>query len=105
MLLLELAIQSVRGFSPSIRVALKPGLVVLKSPAEAPAPMAGLLSSLCYPDGKGQDVSFVAPGQKSGKAGVSFQASDHAVWRLVKVLGGQGALHKLNVATRQYEVV
>ena len=38
MLLLELAVQAVRGFSPSVRVALKPGFVVLKSPAEAPAP-------------------------------------------------------------------
>jgi hypothetical protein len=105
MLLLELAVQAVRGFSPSARVALKPGLVVLKSPTEAPAPMASLLTALCFPDGKGQDLGFVAPGQSAGKAGFSFQANDNAVWRLVKQLGGAGSLHKLNPATRQYEVV
>lgn len=105
MLLLELAVQSVRGFSPSIRVALKPGFVVLKSPAETPAPVAGLISALCYPDGKGHDAGYLAPGQKVGKAGVSFQSNDNAVWRLVKELGGPGSLHKLNLATRQYEVI
>src|SRR2546421_581926 len=71
MLLLELAVQAVRGFSPSVRVALKPGFVVLKSPAEAPAPVAGLISALCFPDGRGQDAASVAPGQKAGKAGVT----------------------------------
>ena len=105
MLLLELAVQSVKGFSPSVRIALKPGFVVLKSPADAPAPVAGLIAALCYPDGKGQDSAFLAPGQKTGKAGVSFQANDNGVWRLVKELGGQGSLHKLNLTTRQYEVV
>src|SRR5437016_6321223 len=68
MLLLELAVQAVRGFSPSVRVALKPGFVVLKSPAEAPAPVAALISALCFPDGRGQDAAFVAPGQKGAKA-------------------------------------
>ncbi|MBL8950801.1 MAG: chromosome segregation protein SMC [Myxococcaceae bacterium] len=105
MLLLELAVQSVRGFSPSVRVALKPGFVVLKSPAEAPAPVAALLLALCYPDGRGQDASLLAPGHKTGKAGASFQANDNGVWRLVKELGGQGSLHKLNLATRANEVV
>jgi hypothetical protein len=105
MLLLELAVQAVRGFSPSTRVALKPGFVVLKSPTEAPAPIAGLLTALCFPDGKGQDAGFLAPGQRTGKAGFSFQANDNNVWRLVKELGGAGSLHKLNPATRQYEVV
>ncbi|MBK7860477.1 MAG: chromosome segregation protein SMC [Archangiaceae bacterium] len=105
MLLLELAVQSVRGFSPSVRIALKPGFVVLKSPAEAPAPVAGLISALCFPDGKGSDAALLAAGQKTGKAGISFQANDNAVWRLVRELGGQGSLHKLNATTRQYEVV
>ncbi len=105
MLLLELAVQSVRGFSPSVRVALKPGFVVLKSPTETPAPVASLVLSLCYPDGRGQDAALLAPGQKTGKAGASFQANDNGVWRLVKELGGQGSLHKLNLATRAYEVV
>ena len=42
MLILELAVQGVRGFSPSARVAFKAGYTVLKSPTEIPAPLAGL---------------------------------------------------------------
>src|SRR5207302_1066070 len=104
-LLLELAAQSVRGFSPAARVALKPGYLILKSPAETPAPMAGLLLALCFPDGRGGDVTFLAAGAKSGKAGFSFQGNDQSAWRLVRELGGAGSLHKLNRASNQFEVV
>lgn len=105
MLLLELAAQAVRGFSPSARVALKSGYLVLKSPTEAPSPLAGLLSALCFPDGRGGDAAFLAPGAKTGKAGFSFQANDQSAWRLVRDLGGAGSLHKLNRANNQFEVV
>ena len=105
MLLLELAAQSVRGFSPAARVALKPGYLILKSPAETCAPMAGLLLALCFPDGRGGDAAFLAAGAKSGKAGFSFQGNDQSAWRLVRELGGAGSLHKLNRANNQFEVV
>jgi hypothetical protein len=104
-LLLELAAQSVKGFSPAARVALKPGYLILKSPAETCAPMAGLLIALCFPDGRGGDVSFLATGAKSGKAGFSFQGNDQSAWRLVRELGGAGSLHKLNRTNNQFEVV
>lgn len=105
MLFLELAAQAVRGFSPSIRVALKPGYVALKSPTELPAPFAGLIVALAFPDGRGGDAAYLAPGQKSGRAGLSIQGNDGSVWRIVRDLGGAGGLHKLNKATNQFDVV
>jgi hypothetical protein len=104
MLLLELAAQAVRGFSPSVRVALKPGYVGLKSPTDIPAPLAGLVLALCYPDGRGGDGAFLAPGAKAGRAGLSVQGQDNEVWRIVRDLGGAGGLHKLNRANNQFEV-
>lgn len=105
MLFLELAAQAVRGFSPSIRVALKPGYVALKSPTELPAPMAGLIVALAFPDGRGGDAAFLSPGSKSGRAGLSIQGNDGSVWRIVRDLGGAGGLHKLNRATNQFDVI
>ncbi|MEW5741727.1 MAG: chromosome segregation protein SMC [Myxococcota bacterium] len=104
MLLLELAAQGVRAFSPSVRVALKPGYVGLKSPTDIPAPLAGLVLALCYPDGRGGDAAFLAPGAKQGRAGLSIQGQDNEMWRIVRDLGGAGGLHKLNRATNQFEV-
>lgn len=105
MLFLELAAQGVKGFSPSIRVALKPGYLALKSPIDLPAPLAGLVAALAFPDGRGGDAAFLAPGAKVGRAGLSIQGNDGSVWRIVRDLGGAGGLHKLNKATNQFEVV
>jgi hypothetical protein len=105
MLILELAVQGVRGFSPSARIALKPGYTVLKSPTDIPAPLAGLSLALLFPDGRGGDGAFLAPGAKLGRAGMSVQSSDGNVFRLVRDLGGQGTLHKLDRATNQFQVL
>lgn len=105
MLILELAVQGVRGFSPSARVGFKPGYTVFISPTDIPAPLAGLTLALVYPDGRGGDGAFLAPGAKAGRAGLSVQSADQNVWRLVRDLGGQGALHKLNRQTNQFEVL
>jgi hypothetical protein len=105
MLFVELAAQAVRGFTPSVRVALRPGYVALQSPASLPAPLAGLVSALCFPDGRGGDLAFLAPGAKAGRAGLSIQGKGQSVWRVVRDLGGAGGLHRLNPKTNQYEVV
>lgn len=105
MLFLELAAQSVRGFSPSVRVTLKPGYNALTSPAELPAPVSGLVVALAFPDGRGGDGAFLAPGAKAGRAGLSIQGNDGSVWRLVRDLGGSGGLHKLNRTSNTFEIV
>lgn len=105
MRLLELAVQGVRGFSPSARFAFLPSYHGLQGPAELPPPLIGLYLSLAYPDGRGAEASFLAPGVKLGRAGLSFEADDGQVWRLVRELGGAGALHRMNAQTNKYEVV
>lgn len=105
MLILELAVQGVRGFSPSARIAFKPGYLVLKSPTEIPAPLSGLILSLLYPDGRGGESAFVAPGAKLARAGLTVQSTEQELWRIVRDLGGQGALHKLNRSSNQFEVL
>ncbi len=105
MLILELAVQGVRGFSPSVRLAFKAGYTILVSPTEIPAPLAGLTTALVYPDGRGGDGAFLAPGSKLGRAGLSVQSADQNIWRVVRDLGGQGTLHKLDRQTNQFEVL
>ncbi len=105
MLILELAVQGARGFSPSVRLAFKAGYTILVSPTEIPAPLAGLTTALVYPDGRGGDGAFLAPGSKFGRAGLSVQSADQKIWRVVRDLGGQGTLHKLDRQTNQFEVL
>lgn len=105
MVFLELAIQSVRGCSASARVALKPGYTVVKAPQAAVPPLSSLVLAICYPDARGGDAAFLAPGAKAGRAGVSLQADNGSTFRLVRELGAGGALHKLNPTSRAFEVV
>lgn len=105
MRLLELAVQGVRGFSPSARFAFLPSFQGLQGPADLPPPLIGLYLALAYPDGRGAESSFLAPGSKLGRVGLSFEADDGQVWRLVRELGGAGALHRMNADTQKYEVV
>ncbi|WP_342374072.1 chromosome segregation protein SMC [Myxococcus stipitatus] len=101
----EVAVQNVRGFSPAGRSALKAGYLVLKPPGAEVSPFAGLLLALLYSDGRGGDVSFVAPGAKSGKAALTFQGVDGVTYRVLRELGGSGTLHRVNKATQQPELV
>jgi hypothetical protein len=105
MYVLELAVQGVRGFAQGGRISLKPGYLVLRSQAPGAVPLCGLVSALCFSDGRGGDAAYLAPGQKSGKAGLSLFGNDQITYRLVRDLGGAGALHRLNKASNQFEVV
>jgi hypothetical protein len=105
MLFVELAAQAVRGFTPSVRVALKAGFVGLRSPTEVPAPLSGLVTALCFPDGRGGDLAFLAPGAKVGRAGLAIQGKGQITWRVMRDLGGAGGVHRLNPRTNQYELI
>lgn len=95
---LEIAVQNVRGFSPAVRVPLAVGYQWLKSPGDVPAPLAGLAVALCYPDARGGEAAYLAPGQPSGKAGFSCFGQDEQTYRLVRELGAAGSLHKMGEA-------
>ncbi|WP_434390775.1 ATP-binding protein [Melittangium boletus] len=101
----ELAVQNVRGFSPTGRFALKTGYLVLKPPAADPSPMAGLSLALLFPDGRGGDAAFSASPQKPGKAALTLVGQDGVTYRVLRELGGGGSLHRLNPTTKQPELV
>ena len=100
---LEFALQGVRGFSPAMRAAMRPGYCLLKVPGANQPPLTGLCTSLLYPDGRGGDAEYKAPGQPQSRASVTMVAGDSSVYRLVRSLGGSGALQQLNKVSNQFE--
>src|SRR5438477_2564230 len=104
MVLLELAAANVRGFS-SGRFALRPGYLALKPPQPGQVPLAGVITPLAFSDGRGGDAIYLAAGQKAGKAGLTILGNDQTTYRLVRELGGAGALHRLNKASGAFEVI
>jgi hypothetical protein len=103
MLLVEFAAQNVKGFSPSVRIAMKSGYVVLRSPNESAGPFAKVLSALCYPEATLSDSDLLANGQSSGRVGLAIQTSDGKIFRLMRDLSGAAALLKLNPQTKQFD--
>ncbi len=105
MYLIEIAAQGVRGFSPSCRAAVKTGYFLLKPPAAAQAPLCGLAQSVLYSDGRGADAAFLLPGLKAGKVGFTLLGNDQITYRLVRDLGGSGALQRFDKASSKFEIV
>ena len=99
----EFALQGVRGFLPSVRIALRPGYWTLLPQAPG-VPLVGLTSSLLFPDGRGGDGAFALPGQES-RAALWFSARDGSTYRVMRDLGRGGALHRVNPTTRVHDLV
>lgn len=104
MVIVELAVQGVRGCSSSTRVPIKPGHVLLKPPSVTVPPLCGVVTALCFADGRGGDAALLAPGVKSGKAGLMILGKDQVTYRILRELGGSGALHRVS-AGGQLELV
>ncbi|MET0404014.1 MAG: chromosome segregation protein SMC [Cystobacter sp.] len=102
---MELAVQNVRGFSPTGRFALKTGYQVLNPPTSEVSPLVGLSLALLYADGRGGDSTLSASTQRPGKGALTFQGQDALTYRVLRELGGGGSLHRLNPATKQPELV
>ncbi len=101
----EFALQGVRGFLPSVRVSLKPGYWTLL-PATPGAPLVGLTSELCFPDGRGGDARYAsAEGGNTSKAALWIVGRDRQTYRLLRELGRSGALHRVNPSTRGHDLV
>src|SRR5215468_978089 len=101
----EFALQGVRGFLPSVRVSLKPGYWTLL-PNTPGAPLVGLTSELCFPDGRGGDGRYAsAEGGSTSKAALWIVGRDRTTYRILRELGRSGALHRVNPATRGHDLV
>src|SRR5258707_6465048 len=92
---LELSLQGVRGFSPTVRAALRSGYCLLKAAGANQPPLSGLCSSLLYPDGRGGDAEYKATGQPISRASVTMMAGDQVLFRLVRKPRGAGAPQQL----------
>lgn len=102
MLLIELATQNVKGFSPTSRAAFKPGYNVVAPPPGVQSGLLPILEALYYSDGSGSDA-LLATGPQA-RAGLTAQGTDGRIYRLVRGLGGAGALHRLE-PNKQWAVV
>ncbi|MBI5545851.1 MAG: chromosome segregation protein SMC, partial [Deltaproteobacteria bacterium] len=102
MLLIELATQNVKGFSPTSRAALRPGYNVVAPPPGAQPGLLSIFAALFFNDGSGADA-VLATGPQA-RAGLTAQGTDGRVYRLVRGLGGTGALHRLE-PNNQWAVV
>jgi len=101
----EFALQGVRGFLPSVRVSLKPGYWTLLPNAPG-APLVGLTSELCFPDGRGGDARYASSeGGTTSKAALWIVGRDGTTYRLLRELGRSGSLHRVNAATRGHDLI
>src|SRR5215470_2835400 len=101
----EFALQGVRGFLPSVRVSLKPGYWTLL-PNTPGAPLVGLTSELCFPDGRGGDARYAsAEGGNTSKAALWIVGRDRTTYRILRELGRSGSLHRVNASTRGHDLV
>src|SRR5215831_18577510 len=101
----EFALQGVRGFLPSVRVSLKPGYWTLL-PNTPGAPLVGLTSELCFPDGRGGDARYAsAEGGTTSKAALWIVGRDRTTYRILRELGRSGALHRVNANTRGHDLI
>jgi hypothetical protein len=101
----EFAFQGVRGFLPSVRVSLKPGYWTLL-PQTPGAPLIGLTSELCFPDGRGGDARYAAgDGLTASKAALWLVGRDGVTYRIRREMGRSGSLHRVNAVSRGHDLV
>jgi len=101
MVILELAIQGVKGLAPSVRLAFKQGYTLLQ-PQQPGGSLWKLFEALFYADGRVDTSSLVAPGAPIARAGLTFQGRDGTTYRLVRELGGAGTLARMDAGTGKF---
>jgi hypothetical protein len=70
------------------------------------APLVGLTSELCFPDGRGGDARYASSeGGGTSKAALWIVGRDRTTYRILRELGRSGALHRVNPATRGHDLV
>lgn len=103
MLLLELAVQGVRGFSAPARISLRQGLWHLQPTSAAASPIPPLLVALLYPEGRGEDAALAT--EKGARAALTFQATDGRVYRVLREFGRASVLEQWHPAEKRFSAV
>jgi hypothetical protein len=101
MVILELAVQGIRGLAPSVRIAFKQGYTLLQAQQKGGS-IWRLVEALCYADGRTDTSALIAPGASQARAGLTFQGRDGVTYRLVRELGGQGTLARMDAGTGKF---
>jgi len=105
-LLLEIAVQGVRGVSPAGgRLALRPGYNVL---AVEGAPFRRLLEALLWPSPRdGEALQRAAPGQAGApvRAGITLVGNDQVTYRLVRDFAAGSQLLRFDGEKRSFSPV
>jgi hypothetical protein len=101
MLFAELALQGVRGFSPAVRVALKPGYWLVRAPSPD-VPLAPLVMELAFPSGA--DAVLATPGAQA-QAMLTLSGNDGAFYCLTRALGQGGSVQRCQPPATEYEVL
>jgi len=104
-LLLEIAAQGVRGFSPpGGRIALRPGYNVVACDGVA---LRRLVAALFHPE-QPADPSLranVASGGSPARAGLTLAGDDGVTWRVVRDLAGPCQLQRFDAERRAFQLV
>jgi TolA-binding protein len=104
MLIQELVGQGIRGFPTAVRTPLKTGYTLFM------APQAGLtlwpwFDALFYPDPRSSSAAaLINPQASVARLGCIFQGRDGQTYRLLRELGGAGALSKADAANKYVTV-
>lgn len=106
MLLLDLALQGVRGFSPRARIAFRPGVNVgrLAEPGRRRA-LIDLIYHSLYPDPSraGSTAKLADPGAKESRVALTFFGRDQASYRIMRdVVTGAVSLHKFDASANKF---
>lgn len=109
MILLELALQGVRGFPPLTRIAFRPGMNVART--VDPVQRRALLDAIyhvMYPDParSGATAKLADPAAKESRIALTFYGRDKATYRLVReVVTGGVSLHKFDAEQNKYNAL
>jgi hypothetical protein len=106
MILLELALQGIRGFPPLARITLRPGMNVGKS--QDPIQRRAILDAIyhvLYPDPSraGATAKLADPAAKEARFALTFFGRDRLTYRVVReAVTGAVSLHKFDPEQNKY---
>ena len=108
MILVELALQGVKGFSDVVRMPFKPGvnLAFIPEPERRRA-LLDLIYHCLYPDPArgGVTASWVAPGADAARVALTFYGRDKVTYRVIRELGtGAMKLYRFDADSKKYRL-
>jgi hypothetical protein len=106
MLLLEVALQGVRGLPPLVRLQLKPGLnVITTSDAQARSAVIDGVYHTLHADAAGREILSTLQGAPPSRTSITLQGRDNKTYRLVRDLVSGGVRLMKHVEAERFDNV